>query len=484
MRPGKRHTVGLLACLAAAVLALLFVPAVAAARPGALDHHFNGDGKVVTIFPKPERVGSYPNYALPFEFAPGRIAMAAAPGGKIVAASSQAIVRYLANGRRDPGFGGNGAVPIEQINGFRFQLSDVAVDSQGRVLIAGTIKATNGVGLDNLAVPGPLPSIGTIRRYSPNGAPDPSFGSGGVINSYFGAPPATFEGKPYSEPTVSLVGLAVDSQDRPVVTGSSVAEVGRCGASQERYEKAQAFVARRAPDGSPDPGFAGGATAAIVGLSWLALPTPAASGLFAVGADDDPCRSGGPGQPSVVTGIGDSSLNQAFDGDGFWSHPFTRVSDLAAAPDGKIVLLTRTIELSHGKWIESAGQVLRLRPNGARDHRFGDNGVALIQPPRRGSFAALTVDSQGRVLLAGTVKRKPKHGKRAQLRFLLIRTTPSGGFDPRFGHHGQVSTRFGGRANVRASEILVDSANRIVVGGKLAGPKSANAFAIARYLDG
>lgn len=475
---GKRHIEGLLACFAA----LLALPTVAAARPGALDRGFNGDGKVVTIFPKPERVRSYPNYALPFEFAPGRIAMAGAPGGKIVAASSHAIVRYLANGRRDPGFGGNGAVPIEGIDGFRFQLADVAVDSQGRVLIAGTTKATNGIGLDNLAVPGPLPSIGTVRRYSPNGAPDPSFGSGGVINSYFGAPPATFEGKPYSEPTVSLVGLAVDGQDRPIVTGSSAAEVGRCGASQERYEKAQAFVARRAADGSPDPGFAGGAAAAIVGLSWLALPTPAASGLFAVGAGEDPCRSGGPGQPSVVAGIGDSSLNQAFDGDGFWSHPFTRVSDLAAAPDGKIVLLTRTVELSHGNWIESGGQVLRLRPNGTRDHRFGDNGAALVEPPKGGSLAALTVDSKGRVLLAGTVKRKPKQNRGAQMRFLLIRTTPSGRLDLHFGHHGQVSTRFGARANVRASDILVDPARRIVVGGKFAGPKSANAFAIARYL--
>jgi uncharacterized delta-60 repeat protein len=477
-----RGQIRALVAFCAALLALLAAPSVAAGKAGALDRGFNGDGKVVTAFPDNE-VHRFVNYTLPFEFAPGRIAMASGPGGKLVAASSQAIVRYLPNGRPDPGFGGNGAVPIGLTEGFRFQLADVAVDSKGRVLIAGMTQATNGIGIDNLSLPGPLPSIGTIRRYNPDGQLDPSFGSGGVVNSFFGAPPATFEGKPYSEPAVSLVGLAIDREDRPIVTGSAVAEVGRCGPSQARYERSQAFVARRAVDGGPDPSFAGGATAAIDGLAWLTLPTPTPSGLFAVGAADDPCRNGGPDEPSVLTSSDDNGLNSTFDGDGLWSRPFTRVSDLAVAPGGKIVLLTRTIELRGGYWVESAGSLTRLRADGSLDRRFGQEGRADLPLPKHSTIAAIATDAKGNVLLAGDVRRVARRKQRPHRLFMLIRMTPQGAPDARrFGHRGRVVTSFGSRANVHATDVLVDPAGQIAVGGKFSGPSSTNAFAIARYL--
>ena len=37
-----------------------------------------------------------------------------------------------------------------------------------------------------------------------------------------GAPSPTLEGAPYEEPAVAVVGLTVDSSDRPIVTGSTV----------------------------------------------------------------------------------------------------------------------------------------------------------------------------------------------------------------------------------------------------------------------
>jgi len=486
MRIAGRHGGGILACCVALLVALA-LPAFAVARPGALDRGFNRSGKVVTVLPDPGRIRSYPNYAVPFEFAPGRVAMATAPGGKLVVATSQAIVRYLANGRRDRSFGGGGAVPIEGLDGFRFQLADVAVDSQGRTLIAGTTKATNGIGLEGQPVAGPIPSIGTVRRYSADGQPDTSFGGGGIVRSFFGAPPATFEGEAYSEPTVSLLGLAVDGEDRPVLSGSSVDEVGRCGSSDARYQRSQAFVARMAVGGGPDPGFASGSSAAIRGLAWLDLPTPRGDGAFAVGGSADPCHER-PNEPSVVAAFGSNGLNPIFGGDGLWSRPFMRVSDLAVAPGGRVVLLARTIELKRGKWVESAGRAIRLNRNGSLDRRFGKRGEAAVGLPRRASLAALAVDRGGRVLLAGTMRRKTraKRGRkpRTQLQFLLVRTTAAGRPDRRFGRRGRVATGFGGRSNVRAAEILVDRANRIMIGGKFSGPKSGNAFAIARYRGG
>ena len=494
MGTGRRHSARIVVCLAAALtLAALATPAPAAKPgPGALDRSFSGDGKVITEFPDP-RGSSHPNYVLPFEFAPGRIAMAGGPNGSLVAANSQAIVRFLANGRRDPRFGGNGSVPIAGTEGFRFQLADVAVDSQGRVLVAGTTRATNNVGMEGQPVAGPLPSIGTIHRYTAGGQLDATFGAGGVLHSFFGAPAATFEGAAYDEPAVSLVGLAVDGQDRPIVTGTAVVEVGRCGSSEARYQRSQGFVSRRAAvGGGPDPSFAGVGSAAIGNLAWLALPVPTRGGLFAVGEAEDPCRSGGAEQPSAVAGMGDAGLLPSFSGDGFWSRPFTRVSDIAAAPKGKIVLLTRTIELRRGRFVESPGKAVRLRANGAVDRRFGKGGEARVRLPERSSLAALAVDRKGRVLLAGTVvhrvrdRKKARQNRSHQTRqeILLIRVSDEGEVDRGFGRRGRTTTSFGAKGDVLATEVLVDRANRISVGGKYAGGSGDNAFAIARYLGG
>lgn len=483
MAGGRRvlNWAALLAVPTVSLMALALAPAAAVGKPGALDRSFGRDGKVVTILPSPERVRSYPEYRLPFEFAPGRVAMASAPGRKLVVASSQAIVEYRADGTRERRFGGNGAVPIEQIEGLSFQLADVAVDSRGRVLVAGTTKETTGIGMGGPPLAGPIPSAATIRRYLPNGVPDPSFGFGGRSISYLGAPPPSFEGRAYPEPAVSVTGMTVDAKDRPVLTGSLVGEVGRCRATRARYERSYAFVARMADDGGPDPSFEGGATRGIHELSWLTSPEPSPSGVFAIGAETDPCANPGEDEPSVVVHIGDEGPSGPFSDDGFWSHPFMRVSDLAVAPGGKIVLLARTVELSHGKWVESGGAAIRLRRDGSLDPRFGRRGEARLRLPKGGSLATIAVDSRGRVLLAGTLKRKPSRRNNPHLEFLLIRTTARGKADRSFGHHGRTVTAFGRRPSVRATDLLVDGANRIVVGGKLANRSSTNSFAVARY---
>lgn len=480
----RRHTGGLLACFAALAV-VLALPAAATARPGALDRGFNGDGKVVTYFPKTKSSSGLVTYALPFEFSPGRIAMAPGPGAGIVLANNKAIVEYLGNGRRNRRFGGGGAVPIGAIEGSQFQLADIAVDSQGRVLVAGTSKPIPAYGLTGQELAGPLPTVATIRRYLPSGELDPSFGSGGVLDTDLGAPSPTFEGAAYKGAAVAVVGLAVDSADRPIVTGSAVTEVGRCARSQERYQASQAIIARLTTGGAADTSFAGSGLKMISGLSWLGLPTLTRSGLFSSGTSTDPCPQGGPYPPSLLTKVSNvGSLAPRFAGDGLWSRPFTRISDIAAAPGGKLVLLTRTIELRGGEWTESAGRVVRLRGDGSFDRRFGHRGEASVRQLKHGWFAAVATDSRGRVLIAGAVLRKPRHKRYTVLRFILVRTTPAGKPDRRFGRRGRVTTGFGGMTNARATDVLVDRSNRIVVGGKFSGRANNNAFALARYLGG
>jgi uncharacterized delta-60 repeat protein len=452
-------------------------------QAGRLDRSFNGDGKVVTAFPQLGNNRLEVNYRLPFEFASGRIVMAAGKGGKIVAANGKAIVAYLANGRPNPRFGGNGAVPIGPIEGSIFQLADIAVDSRGRILVAGTTRPVSQIGMTGPEVVGPLPSTATIRRYLPNGQLDPSFAAAGVLNTDLGASRPTFEGTPYPESSVALVGLTVDQANRPILTGSAVAEVGRCTPSQNRFQSSQAVVARLNENGTPDTSFAGNGLKSIGGLSWLGSPALASAGVLAAGTNVDPCPRGeGPDNPSVLVSVGsDGNLSQGFAANGFWSRPFTRISDVEVSPSGKLVLLIRTIELSGGEWVESAGRAVRLRRDGSFDPGFGHAGRADLPLPKRGAVAAIATDPQDRVLLAGSVFRHPK-GKGPQSKFLLMRLAEDGEADLRFGRRGRVTTGFGLKSNVRATDVFVGPRNRIAVGGKFSSSSTNNGFALARYL--
>lgn len=456
----------------------------AAPKAGRLDRGFNGDGKLVTALPVGGGGNASPNYRFPFEFAAGRIAMARAGGGKLVVASNRAIVEYLVNGRPNPRFGGNGAVPVGQIEGLRFRLADVAVDSRGRVLIAGTTGPTNEVGMTGLSIPGPVSSVATIRRYLPDGRLDPSFGTEGVLSTTLGAQPPTFEGKAYPDAAVAVVGLAVDQADRPVVTGSAVAEVGLCTPSQNRFQRSQAIVARLAANGAPDPSFAGGGIKAIGGLSWLGSPTMTPAGLVLTGSNVDPCPRGGPVSPSLLLRLGDDGgIDSSFAENGFWSRPFTRVSGIALAPSGKLVLLARTIELFEGDWIESAGTAVRLLTDGSFDRGFGRGG--RVEPKMSKNWEiwrAIEVDARGRVLLLGDAWRKRGKGKALQAKLLLMRLTAAGKPDRRFGHRGRVSTGFGAKTNVRGTELLTGPRGTILAGGNFVGPSIANGFALVRYL--
>jgi uncharacterized delta-60 repeat protein len=489
---GRQRRRGLLAaCGMAALIALLAAapaaPAAkkkgarAAGKAGKLDRSFGRGGKLVTVFPRHDGEPS-PQYRLPFEFSSGRIAVAQAGGGKLVAANGAAIVRYLRDGDRDPRFGGNGAVPIGPIEGSRFQLADIAVDSKGRVLVAGTTRPRTGIGQEGLEVPGPVPGMATIRRYLSSGQPDPTFGTEGIVNTTLNVPPPSFAGSSYKEATVGVVGLVVDAADRPIVTGSAVTEVGRCKVSQDRYEASTAIVARLAVDGALDSSFDGDGLKTVAGLSWLGSPLLKAGGVLSGGTKVEPCPRGGPDNPSVLVSLtGEGGTNAAFRG-GTWSRPFTRVADVAVAPKGKLVLLVRTIELVRGKWVESRGEAVRLRANGSYDSGFGRGGILDdLRLPKSASIEAIASDRAGRVLLAGTVFPKAG-GKGPRAKFLLMRTTKDGEADLNFGRRGQVTTGFGRRTNVQATDVLAVPGNRVLVAGKFSGPSTDTALALARFL--
>jgi uncharacterized delta-60 repeat protein len=129
---------------------------------GSLDSTFGSGGRVTTS------VGSGGDnvYALVVQ-----------PDGKILAAGGSVdqgrgyvtIVRYEPNGRLDQGFGSAGIVK----DGDFYQAFGLALEPDGRILAAG------------MSV-GP-PQAFALARFSPDGQPDSSFGSGGAVITAIGS---------------------------------------------------------------------------------------------------------------------------------------------------------------------------------------------------------------------------------------------------------------------------------------------------------
>src|ERR1700742_3740488 len=239
--------------MAALMVALAELAGVAAAKPaskspkskgsnktkttqgGELDTNFGLGGKVTVAFPAENAGSSGPKYQLPFEFTPGHLEMASAPGGKTVIAGATKVVRYLANGKPDPTFGTGGTISVPRPPGAAFVLAGVAVDSQGRIVLAGLSRP-----LPSNSTPDPLLSSAVVMRFNANGTPDTTFGNGRTVVTDFGLGAPKAPGGPYLGASVGLRDVAIDSQDRPVVSGAVVTEVGTSKGSAE----SEGFIAR------------------------------------------------------------------------------------------------------------------------------------------------------------------------------------------------------------------------------------------------
>ena len=82
--------------------------------------------------------------------------------------ASMALIRYTSSGKLDTSFGSNGIATCT-IGGQSTYLNDIIVDADDNIVVAGDCG-------DDLIV----------ARFTPDGAPDPTFGSGGYISGSYG----------------------------------------------------------------------------------------------------------------------------------------------------------------------------------------------------------------------------------------------------------------------------------------------------------
>jgi uncharacterized delta-60 repeat protein len=118
----------------------------------------------------------------------------------------------------------------------------------------------------------------------------------------------------------------------------------------------------------------------------------------------------------------------------------------------------------------------RLLLSGSIDSSFGVGGLVTSDFGANDSAYAVAVQSDGRIVAAGTV-HTPAGGND----FGLVRYMPDGSLDTSFGSGGFVTIDFGltSASNDHARALVIDSSGRIVVAG-YAHRGANNDFAMAR----
>jgi uncharacterized delta-60 repeat protein len=422
----------------------------------------------------------------------GELAAALMPDDGLVVGTGGALNRLGPDGRLDQSFGQGGTVvpPAPSDGGFRIE--GVAVDSQGRLIVAGTgVHPVAQVPFGSGAAG--TPTSARIMRYLPSGALDPGFGDGGVVETDLGLPPPRDEdgAQILAEPWVEVSAVTVDSQDRIVLTGGASAGLrGNC--AHDWYWDTltyAAFVARLTPAGALDPGFGqagvfGGRDAGENPLRAEAAADPEVGPgdgvTFSSSGKQCPRSPGWSGLARLDAG------GRSEAGFGVGGAIRSGGSDLLVLPDGGIATIGYETPWYYGEEAARVG-VSRYTPGGALDRGFGTRGKAVVRTPggAGGVLTSLAADSGGRLLLAGTMTAVRRHraggkGKaRRQRLFVLMRLNAGGRLDRAFGPGGRVAARFGIR-NATASQILLDSRGRAVLIGTY-GPYDHPGVAVARY---
>jgi uncharacterized delta-60 repeat protein len=404
----------------------------ASGAAGQLDQSFNGG-----------IVDSQPGVAPYAETGAG---LAVQPDAKPVAAGSASygpgteafLTRFTSDGQPDGSFGAGGTVTNQTFDSS--QANGVAIDSAGRLVVAGQAfdNSTNRQYLQ-------------VLRYLPDGRLDPSFGSGGKLTSLIA-------GRSAAAASVLLAG------DGKIVIG---------GSAQDPAGGTAVMVARLAQNGTFDSSFGSGgvATLTLGGIARsIALEPDGGVVLadYAPGYDDSVSKLTPSGGLDGNFGDGGSAMLPMSGGQA--------ATDAAVAlqPDGKVLVAGNVEEgpsnnpvmtawrfTAQGRVDTSfgaAGQA-RVPPTGNQSASNGAQAMAL--------------EPDGKLLLAGG-DLDGTYG--AETQFEVARLLPSGGVDGSFGSGGSTLTRLPHDATGSASAMTLDSQGRILLAGQAPGDTTGHLF--------
>lgn len=355
---------------------------------GELDASFGGNGVVTTL------IGSG-GWSNAFGVAIDKQDRIVAAGESYDADSNTyhfALARYTDHGELDGSFGGLTAAPddgdlrtgivITSLDSIFASVKSVAIDSQGRIVVAGQSTNLGGMGF-------------ALARYTDQGELDGSFGEltaqpddgdlrTGIVITHFDSGHARASS------------VVIDSQDRVVAVGM---------ASNFGLNKSEFVVARYTTGGVLDTSFGGGdgIVTTSIGVQNAEAASVAVDGqnrIVVAGSS----RNDSNDDFALVRYTTEGELDTSFGGgDGIVTTPISTGDDNANAVvldgQGRIVLVGGA-ENSNG---DKDFALVRYTPEGGLDASFGDGNGIVITPIGPGDDVAhgVVLDDQDRIVAAG-----------------------------------------------------------------------------------
>jgi uncharacterized delta-60 repeat protein len=346
-----------------------------------------------------------------------------------------ALARHDRAGAPDPSFGAHGRVRTDIGAGSYDVGRAVALQSDGRIVVAGGSDAGGVAGF-------------AVTRYDRHGALDTTFGVAGKVRT-------AIQGSAYA--------VAVQPDGRIVAAGGS--DAGADGDfALVRYE----------PDGAVDTTFGQrGTVRTDLGGSdgVVAVAVQPDGAVVAVGTS-----TGAAGTDFAVARYrSDGSLDPSFGTGGTVRTDIGTGTDdyaraMALQPDGRIVVVGGS---NAARGTDHDFALVRYTGDGRLDVGFGAGGRALTDFGGGNDDAlAVTLQPDGGIVAAGAATV-------GNARFALARYRGDGTLDPSFGSAGTVTTDVGRGGHAAAFSLAWQSDGAIVA----AGYARLDSFALARYLD-
>ncbi len=337
------------------IIATLLLGMSVFAAPGDLDTTFHFDGKNILqlyVFEEGEAMALQND---------GKIVVAGWTGNQTATNIDAFAARFNTDGSLDTGFGTNG-VTIVDFSGVRNWGYAVAIQGDGKIIIAGSVETTTS----NY-------DIGLIRLTS-DGNLDTSFGSNGKILA-----------DPYGS-SDGAVDMVLDLNEKIVVTGSWLGKMG---------------VARFNSDGTYDNSFDGDGRKQISfpqsnSDNAYALTTDSSGNIFIAGNNQVISDA----DFAVVKLTNNGTLDTSFSGDGLATFSLlTGGTDSARAialdSNGNIVLAGYVFN-SNIDW-----GITKIDPTGSQIQSFGLNGSVVKNFGTVDGAEAVAIQSDDKILVGG-----------------------------------------------------------------------------------
>jgi uncharacterized delta-60 repeat protein len=390
----------------------------------------------------------------------------------------------MSAGSFDPTFGdGRAAANFRDLLGGYATASAVAVQADGKVVIAGTVTPTAGN------------SYFGVVRLKADGTPDQTFGYDGRADFGF----SDLLGGTFADANA----VAIDAQGRIVVAGIAGRDAAHGGG-------ADFAVGRLTANGYYDESFGSFGGRTYFGFRDILGDTVDEAYAVAIDAQGRIVVAGLAGRDAAHGGGEDFAVGRLTD-NGYFDTSFgffggrtyfgfsdllgginSYASAVAIDAQGRIVLAgTATRDDAHGGGNDFA--VGRLTDNGYFDASFGFYGGRTFFNFRDllgGTSAAayaVAIDAQGRIVLAGSATRDAAHGSGRD--FAVGRLSDNGYFDESFGAFGRQYFGFrditGGYIYASAKAVAIDAQGRIVLAGGAGSSRhgGGDVFAVGRLSD-